>query len=317
MASETRYRTPQTSFGRAKRRVSEVANDHVRLLLLGPTLLALAVIFVYPVAYLVWSSLHTTLGFGMGTEFAPAANYRQMFSDAAFWNAVRNTLVYSFGSLLLTLAVGLVVALALDKVVRRRVRDVYTTLILLSWAVPLSIVGVTWRWMFNGQLGVVNKILLDLGILESSFSWLGHSLTAMIIVVLADSWSRIPFATVIILAGLQSIPREQYDAARVDGATTFQTFRHVTLPYLRPSFFVAGLITWMFAFRAFAIPMSTTGGGPASATEVLAIYIHRFGIQLTDYGFASAVSMFLVAVTLVVAAVYVNVVLEQIREIEA
>lgn len=315
MDSETAYRTPETALGRAKRRVSAFANDHVRLVLLGPTLLALAVIFVYPVAVLVWSSLHRTLGFGIGSEFAPAYNYRQMFSDPAFWNAVEKTLLYSFGSLLVTMAVGLAVALALDRVVRRRVRDVYTTLLLLSWAVPLSIVGVTWRWLFNGQLGVVNKLLLDLGVLESSYSWLGNSLSAMAVVVLADSWSRIPFATVIILAGLQSIPRETYDAATVDGATTFQTFRHVTLPYLRPSFFVAGLITWMFAFRAFAIPMSTTSGGPAGATEVLAIYIHRFGIQLTDYGFASAVSMFLVAVTLVVAAVYVNVVLEQMREI--
>ena len=316
MASETAYRVSQTALGRAKRRISEVANDHVRLLLLGPALLALAIIFVYPVVFLVWSSLHRTLGFGIGTEFAPTHNYQEMFTDPVFWNAVEKTLAYSFGSLALTLAVGLVVALALDKVARRRVRSVYTTLLLLSWAVPLSVVGVTWRWMFNGQLGVVNKVLLDLGILETAYSWLGNALSAMVIVILADSWSRIPFATVIILAGLQSIPQEQYDAAKVDGATSLQTFRHVTLPYLRPSFFVAGLITWMFALRAFAIPMSTTGGGPAGATEVLAIYIHRFGIQLTDYGFASAVSMFLVVVTLVVAAVYVNVVLEQIAEIE-
>ncbi|PSP32168.1 sugar ABC transporter permease, partial [Halobacteriales archaeon QH_10_67_22] len=107
-----------------------------------------------------------------------------------------------------------------------------------------------------------------------------------------------------------------YDAAKVDGATTLQTFRHVTLPYLRPSFFVAGLITWMFAFRAFAIPFSTTGGGPGAATETLAIYIHRFGIQLLDYGFASAVAMFLVAVTFVVATAYVYFILERMKEIE-
>jgi multiple sugar transport system permease protein len=138
----------------------------------------------------------------------------------------------------------------------------------------------------------------------------------MVVVILADSWSRIPFATIILLAGLQSIPQEMYDAAKVDGATTLQTFRHVTLPYLRPSFFVAGLITWMFAFRAFAIPFSTTGGGPGAATETLAIYIHRFGIQLLDYGFASAVAMFLVAVTFVVATAYVYFILERMKEIE-
>lgn len=314
--SEVYPQVPRTTFGRTKRRVSEFANDHVRLVLLGPALLSLILIFVYPVAYLVWSSLQRTLTFGLGTEFAPTANYAQMVEDPAFWNGVEKTLTYSFGSFAISMAAGLVVALALNKVVRKRLRDTYTTLILLSWAVPLSIVGVTWRWMFNGQLGVVNKILLDLGVLSQGFSWLANPQTAMAVVVVADAWSRIPFATIIILAGLQSIPQEMYDAAKVDGATTFQTFRHVTLPYLRPSFFVAGLITWMFAFRAFAIPFSTTGGGPAGATEVLAIYIHRFGIELFDYGFASAVSMFLVVVSLIVAGVYVNVILEQISEIE-
>ncbi|MFC7044255.1 carbohydrate ABC transporter permease [Halobacteriaceae archaeon GCM10025711] len=316
MASEAYRRTPETRYGRARQWLSRVANDHIRLVLLGPALVSLVVIFVYPVAFLLWSSLQRTFGFGLGSEFAPTYNYTRMFTDPTFWNAAEKTLAYSVGSFVVTMVAGLVLALALDKVARKRLRDTYTTLLLLSWAVPLSIVGVTWRWMFNGQLGVVNKLLLDMGVLAESYSWLGNGLTAMGIVILADSWSRIPFAAIVILAGLQSIPQEMYDAAKVDGATTFQTFRHVTLPYLRPSFFVAGLITWMFAFRAFAIPFSTTNGGPAGATEVLAIYIYRFGIQQTLYGFASAVSVFLVAVTLVVAAVYVVVILEQIREIE-
>lgn len=315
MASEVQRRVESTPYRRAKRRLSGFLNDHVRLLFLGPALLALVLIFVYPVGVLIWSSFHQTAG--IITQWAPTYNYEVMLTDSAFWSAVENTLVYSVGSFIVTMLAGLGIALALNHVVNKRVRDVYTTLILISWAVPLSIVGVTWRWMFNGQLGVVNKILIDLGILSETYSWLGNSLTAMVIVVLADSWSRIPFAAIILLAGLQSIPQEQYDAAKVDGATTFQTFRHVTLPYLRPSFFVAGLITWMFAFRAYAIPQTTTGGGPAGATEVLALYIYRFGIQLFDYGFASAVSVFLVAVTLVVAAFYVNVILEQLSEIEA
>ncbi|MEF8859028.1 MAG: sugar ABC transporter permease [Halolamina sp.] len=295
-------------------RLSDWVNAHIRTVLLGPSLVALVLVFIYPAVMLLWLSLQNTRG--LGETFEPAYNYGRIFTDPTFWNAVEKTLVYSFGSLLFSISVGLVVALALNKVVNQRVRDTYSTLILISWAVPLSIVGVTWRWMFNGQLGVVNKVLIDLGILENAYSWLGHSLSAMVVVILADSWSRIPFVTVVLLAGLQSIPQEMYDAAKIDGATTFQTFWNVTLPYLRPSFFVAGLITWMFAFRAFAIPFSTTGGGPGGATETLAIYIHRFGIQLLDYGFASAVSVFLVAVTLVVATGYVYFILEQMEEIE-
>ena len=294
--------------------LSDWVNDHIRTVLLGPSLVALFVVFIYPAVMLVWLSLQNTRG--IGETFEPTYNYGRIFTDPTFWNAVEKTLIYSFGSLILSVGAGLAIALALNKVLSSRVRNTYSTLILISWAVPLSIVGVTWRWMFNGQLGVVNKVLIDLGILQSSYSWLGNSLSAMIVVILADSWSRIPFAAVVLLAGLQSIPQEMYDAAKMDGATTLQTFRHVTLPYLRPSFFVAGLITWMFAFRAFAIPFSTTGGGPGGATETLAVYIHRFGIQLLDYGFASAVSMFLVAVTLIVATAYVYFILDQIEEIE-
>lgn len=303
-----------TFANRLRGRVSQFVNDHIRVFLLGPALLALLVVFVYPVIILFWTSLLRVQG--AVTEFAPLYNYTQMFSDPAFWNAVQNTLIYSFGSLFLSMLAGLLFALALNKVINQRVRTMYTTLILLSWAVPLSVVGVTWQWLFRGQLGVVNHILIDLGILASPYGFLTDSTSAMILVILADSWSRIPFVTIVILAGLQSIPQEMYDAAKADGATTFQTFRHVTLPYLRPSFFVAALITWMFAWRAFAIPFTTTQGGPGNTTTMLSIYIQRFGIDLFNYGLASAVAVFLVAVTLVVAAVYVNIILERIQEVE-
>lgn len=314
MATDVYRRTPDTPYWRLKQRISRLVNDHIRLAFLLPALISLVIIFIYPVVVLVYSSFQNTLG--PTTVWAPTFNFAKMFTDPSFWNAFEKTLLYSFGSLFLTMGAGLVIALALNKVINRRLRDVYTTLILLSWAVPLSIVGVTWRWIFNGELGVFNKLLIDLGILQSNYSWLGDPIAALVIVIVADSWARIPFATIILLAGLQSIPQEMYDAVRIDGATTFQTFRHVTVPYLRPSFFVAGLLTWMFAFRAFAIPFTTTGGGPGSATEVLAVYIERFGIQLFDYGFASAVSMFLIVITLIVATVYVTVLLEQIGEIE-
>lgn len=314
MAAESAEGTTNPHGGGVTGQLSDWVNDHIRTVLLGPSLVALFLVFVYPAMMLLWLSLQNTRGFGETLE--PMYNYERIFTDPTFWNAVEKTLVYSFGSLFVSVGAGLVIALALNKLTNQWIRNSYSTLILISWAVPLSIVGVTWRWMFSGQLGVVNKVLVDLGLLQSSFSWLSNSATAMGVIILADSWSRIPFAAIVLLAGLQSIPQEMYDAAKMDGATTWQTFRNVTLPYLRPSFFVAGLITWMFAFRAFAIPYSTTGGGPGGATETLAIYIHRFGIQLLDYGFASAVSVFLVSVTLVVAAGYVYFILEQMEEIE-
>lgn len=313
MSTDTFSRSERRADG-LRGRISQFVNDHIRIFLLGPALFALLAVFIYPVVNLFWTSMLRVQG--VVTEFAPLYNYTQIFDDPAFWSAVRSTLFYSFGSLLVSMLVGSLFALALNKVINQRVRTAYTTLLLLSWAVPLSVVGVTWRWLFNGQLGVVNNILIDLGFLSSPYGFLADPTAAMIVVIFADSWSRIPFITIVVLAGLQSIPQETYDAAKADGATIFQTFRHVTLPYLRPSLFVAGLITWMFAWRAFAIPFTTTSGGPGNATTMLSIYIQRFGIDLFNYGLASAVSVFLVAVTLIVAAVYVNIILERMQQVE-
>lgn len=314
MSIETVQNRPETPVGRLRTRFSRFVNDHIRIFLLGPALLVLAGVFVYPAIVLIWTSMVQVQG--AVAEFVLLSNYVQVFSNSAFWDAVWNTLAYSFGSLFISIFAGLGIALALNKVINHRIRTTYTTLLLLSWAVPLSVVGVTWRWMFNGQLGVVNHILIDLGILGSPYGFLANPTSAMILVILADSWSRIPFITIIILAGLQSIPQHMYDAAKADGATTFQTFWHVTLPYLRPSLFVAALLTWMFAWRAFAIPFTTTRGGPGNATTMLSIYIQQYGIELFNYGLASAISIFLVAVTLIVAAVYVNVILDRMQEVE-
>lgn len=298
-----------------RKRLSQFVNNHIRTFLLGPALITLLVVFIYPVTVMILTSLERVQG--VTTEFPTLYNYRQMFSDPAFWNAVGNTITYSFGSIILSLFGGFLLALALNKVINQQVRTIYTTLILVSWAVPLSVVGVTWRWTFSGQTGVVNKLLMDLGILGSPYGFLIDPTSAMILVIIADSWSRIPFVTIVLLAGLQSIPGAIYDAAKADGATTFQTFRHVTLPHLRPSVFVATLLTWMFAWRAFGIPFTTTSGGPGNATTMLSIYIQQYGTELFNYGLASSVAMFLVTITLIVAAVYVNTILEGMQEVEA
>ncbi|MFC7135707.1 carbohydrate ABC transporter permease [Halobaculum litoreum] len=197
MATEEYGRDAGPHGGGVTGRISDWVNDHIRTVLLGPSLVALFVVFIYPAVMLLWLSLLNTRGFG--ETFEPAYNYERIFTDPTFWNAVENTLVYSFGSLVVSVGAGLVIALALNKVTADRLRNGYTTLILLSWAVPLSIVGVTWRWMFNGQLGVVNRVLLDAGLLSSTFSWLTTSSTAMAVIILADSWSRIPFAAIVLL----------------------------------------------------------------------------------------------------------------------
>ncbi|MFC6613932.1 carbohydrate ABC transporter permease [Halopenitus salinus] len=230
-----------------------------------------------------------------------------MFQNAEFWDYFLNTLIYSFGSLAISLGSGLIIALAINHVAHSRLRDAYATVLMFSWAIPLAVVALIWRWMFTGnELGFFNMILMDLGLIEFPIAWLSTPTFAMLAVTLTDAWARMPFAMLVLLAGLQSIPEHMYDAAKVDGATTFQTFRAITVQYLRPYIAIVALINWMFAFRAFAVVFPMTRGGPGVSTTVFSIHIYREGMINFNYGYASAVAVFIIAITLVVATFYVT-----------
>lgn len=290
---------------------AQFVNDHIVALLLGPGLIALFAVFIYPVVYMFYQSFFVS-SVGQGQpEFVGLQNYVSLFESSVFVNDFLRTLMYSFGSVITATLVGLVVALALQHVQNERVKHVYISLILSAWAIPLATAGLMWRWILHGQIGVFNKVLLDLGLISDSIAWTANATLAMIAVTFVDSWVRMPFAMIILYAGLQSIPEHMYDAVKVDGATTFQAFRNVTIPYLRPSLFVAVLINWMFAWRAFSIVFTMTKGGPGTSTEVLSVHLYRQGLELFNFGYTNAVAVFLVMVTMFVGIFYVKVILQR------
>ena len=295
-------------------RISQIANDHVLAITLGPALLVIFFIFIYPVAYLFYQSFFLTLP-GIPSRFVGLRNYTTMLTSPEFWNFFRHTLVYSTGSLLVAMSSGLVIALAINHVARRWLRSVYSTALMFAWAIPIAVVALIWRWILQGnEFGLLNLLLLELGLIANPVAWLADGNRAMLLVTLVDAWARMPFAMVVFLAGLQSIPQHLYDAARVDGATTFQAFRAITIPRLRPYFAIVGLITWMFAFRAFAIIFPMTSGGPGLRTTTLSIHIYRTGMVNFNFGYAAAVAVFLVGVTVLVAAFYVTRIIGGIDE---
>lgn len=298
-----------------KGRISAWLNDHVVLVLLGPPLAIIGAIFVYPVLWMFYQSLFFTAPGIPEPIFRPLYNYESLFTAPEFWTYLEQTLLYSFGSLVLSFTTGLLVALATNRVVSKRLRSAYSTIILFSWALPLAVVALTWKWIFVGQpYGLLNQVLLDLGLSANPLALLANKELALPLVTFVDAWLRMPFAMVVFLAGLQSIPQHMYDAAKVDGATTLQRFWNITVPYLRPYMAIVGLISWMFAFRAFAIIFPMTQGGPGVRTTTLAIYIYREGMVKLDFGYGSAIAVFLVAVTVILAIFYVTVVLERIEE---
>jgi len=297
MDSETRtVRRPATRF----------LDDHYLLVLLGPALFVLLVLFLYPVVWVLYRSLWLPPIYpGQGYQFGPSANYGRMVTSPYLRRSVVRTLLYAGGSLSLSMTGGLVVALALDRVPSKRLRRAYITVLLLGLAAPVSVLALMWRWILHpSRAGLANRVLLDISVVGTPIRFLESEALALPVVTLIDAWVRMPFAMIVFLAGLQSIPERLYEAAAVDGATSIQAFRHVTLPYLRSYAAVVALLTLVFSLQSFTVVWTTTGGGPNGRTRTLAPYIYEVGIMQFNFGYGAAISTTLVAVATVLTALY-------------
>lgn len=267
-------------------------------------LLMLGIIALYPMGYLFYLSFFESGIFG--TEFAGFGNYLRLLTSTEFHQYLTNTAFYSAGTITISFLLGFTVALCLDKVKTDRIRWVYMALILLSWAIPLSVTGLIWRWIFNGDWGLINSILVRWGMIGNPINFLGNPDIVWYAGILTDSWARFPFFTLVIYAGLQTIPAQLYEAGTIDGASIPRLFRHITLPLLKGPLLVSLLIQTMFAFRTFTILYTLTSGGPGDTTTTLAIYIYKQGILKLHFGYSSAISVVLLLFCLGIAVVYAS-----------
>lgn len=274
-------------------------------LLLLPALLLLALVFAYPILRAFWLSLFTqNLGTQLKLVFSGLDNYGRMAGDGRFWQSLWNTSIFTLASVFLELILGMGVALVLNQSFRGR--GIVRTISLLPWALPTALMGLAWAWIFNDQYGIVNDILLRLGILETGVSWLGDPTLAMMAVIIADVWKTTPFIALLLLAGLQSISGDLYEAYAIDGASAWQSFWKITVPLLLPQIVIALLFRFAQAFGIFDLIQVMTGGGPAGATEMVSIYIYGTVMRYLDFGYGAAlvVVTFLLLVTAVAIAAY-------------
>lgn len=271
--------------------------------LLAPCLLALCLFAFYPIVYSFVLSLHRiVLGLpGLGEPFVGLANYRRLLHDPALAGAVVNTCLFVAASTVLELAVGLGLALVVHRSFRGR--GLVRAAVLVPWAIPTVVSSQMWRFICNDQYGLLNLALFGAQV-ESYRAWLADPGWALAAVVLADVWKTAPFAALILLAGLQAIPEELYEAARIDGAGPWQRFRHVTLPALRPALAVALLFRTMDAFRVFDLVFVMTQGGPGGATNVLQLYGYQKMFAEGFLGYGSAVAVLIFALVLAVSLGY-------------
>ena len=271
-------------------------NALVAYLLLGPNLLLFSVFLLVPLAWVLLLSFQSYSGFG-AAEWVGVDNYTTMAKDEVFWRAALNTVVFAAVTVPLSLGLGLAIALLLNRNVPGRgfLRSLYYLPFVVS-GVVIAMIG---HWIFNEELGVVNKVLRIVGGDGATVGWESEAVPALVSLIVMIVWARLGFVMIIYLAGLQGVPGEYYEAARLDGASAWQQFRYVTWPLLRPTTFFLVVLTIIETFQIFDVVYVMTRGGPGEATQVLVTYAYATGFDARRQGYAAAIGIVIWAVVLV------------------
>lgn len=270
------------------------------LLLLAPALALFALLTLYPLArVLLLSFTATDHGFA-GASFVGVENYAELWQGRGFRRAAWNTLAFAVMATASELALGLALALLLDRAFPGR--RLVTLVLLAPYVLSTIVVGAIWRAWFHYDVGFLNATLRGFGL--PGLPWLFDPQLALPSIVLADIWQATPFVFLILYAGLRSIPPELHEAARVDGAKAWRRFRDITLPLLAPYLLVAALMRTVDSFKLFDKVVAMTGGGPGNATETLSMHVHRLAFRFFDVGMASAAAVVMVLVAGLLAALY-------------
>ncbi|MEO3926752.1 sugar ABC transporter permease [Micromonosporaceae bacterium B7E4] len=271
-------------------------------LLTLPALVLFSAIVLYPLVGSLTTSLFRQSLVLPGRSFAGLDNFRTVLADQ-FWPVLQNTLVFTVASTLIPFAIGFALALALHT--RLPGRAVLRGLFLFPWIIPGVVVSFVWMWIFNANYGVLNGVLVRLGLVDDPISWLGQPGTAMLAVIVAKSWASFPWMMVMLLAGLQTVPQTLHEAAALDGAGTLRRFWHVTLPHLRGIVGVVLLLETIWNFQHFDTIYVLTGGGPAGATTTFAVSVYDTAFKGFDLGRAAALGALWMALLSILVVVYV------------
>lgn len=272
--------------------------------MIGPALALLGVLLLYPLARGIQMSFYDIelLAPSGSEQFIGLANYLALLQRPDFWQSVRVTLVYTLGVVVASYLIGLVTALFLHREFWGRA--IFRTLMIVPWAVPEVVAVLIFVWMFDAQYGVINYFLIKLGLIAKQLAWLVQPDLALIAVLAVTIWKQFPVATVILLAGLQTIPEELYEAASIDGANAWQRFRYITMSGLRPINTVLILILVLYSFRRVTIIFAMTGGGPVRATETLAIQTYLQGFKFFQMGYAATIGTVILVILLAFTLLY-------------
>jgi multiple sugar transport system permease protein len=282
-------------------KVQEVRERRFATALLAPAFLALIATTTFPLMYLVWTSVHRMdLAMPFADGFVGFDNYRELLQDSRFWSSLVVSLIYTGTTVILQVIIGL--ALALFVMGMKRGQGLFRIIAILPVVLSPAVVGMVWRsFMLAPEFGIVDYFAITAGL--GSQNWLGDPTLALVSVVVIHTWQWTPFAFMVLLASLASLPDDLYEAARIDRANAWQRFKRITLPLLRPAIVMVIIMRTMVALTAFAAIFTVTGGGPGTATEILNLYAYRKSFTELSIGYGSALAVALLIVTILISAV--------------
>jgi multiple sugar transport system permease protein len=282
-------------------KVMAVRERRFAVALLAPAFLALLATTTFPLMFLVWTSaFRMDLAMPFADGFVGLGNYRELLRDERFWSSLAVSLVYTGSTVVLQVAIGL--ALALLVIGMRRGQALFRFVALLPVVLSPAVVGMVWRtFMLAPEFGIVDYLAITAG--AGSKNWLGDPTLALVSVVVIHTWQWTPFAFMVLLASLASLPEDLYEAARIDRANAWQRFYRITLPLIRPAIVMVVIMRTMVALTAFAAIFTVTGGGPGTATEILNLYAYRKSFTELSIGYGSTVAVALLILTMAISGV--------------
>jgi multiple sugar transport system permease protein len=270
-----------------------------------PAMMLLLLLTGYPLVQVIQMSFYSYKDTANPT-FSGLLNYSLFLQDPLFWNALGNTLFFTIISVVFGFLIGLTLALLLNQPIHSKVKGVFRSVIMFPWLFSSTVVAAAWMLIFN-PFGLLNWILSGIGLTElSQTAWLGNEQFALLGVTVANIWRGFPFMMLMLLAGLQTISNDLYEAAEIDGAGFFQKLIYITLPQLKPIILTITTLELIWNVRSFDLVFLMTGGGPMNSTEVLSTYIYQYAFRSLDFGYASATAIFMLIVMVLISILYLR-----------
>ncbi|WIY83484.1 sugar ABC transporter permease [Propionimicrobium sp. PCR01-08-3] len=269
-----------------------------------PIIILLCTFVVFPIGRSVWLSMNEASLLGGINGFVGSENFATIFADPRFWHYIRVSLTWTFGAVALQFTFGMIGALLLNN--KFPLRGVVRGLVMIPWATPSVLVALMWMWLLDPNHGLINRLIMGLGFIDAPVQWLSNPDTALPSLIMVDVWQGIPFFAVMILAALQSVPKDVVEAGRVDGCSALQVFWHVTVPHIVPTIMVTLLLRIIWTANYVDLAFILTGGGPAEATTTVPLQAYLTAYKSGDFGVGSAYAMVQAAFLMIFVIIYVR-----------